>query len=417
MQGLPHLKGVTWMNGNNVEKKTYYRLVPCPSYDVERIESWLEDMAEEGLFLTSDGFFFGFGFFHKEEPKKLKYRLQARSSHGSFVVDTVEPLKEEKELSEALGWEFVVEHGEFFIYRSKEENVRELNSDPKVQAITMKEVQKRQIHSIITCLLWMFLYPLLKKNGAIVVLMLYMKTWFYLFTVGMLLYFFLGSVRKLVYYTKLRKKLKNGEQPNREKNWKRKAWLQPAKTVLTVVLCCIWGCLVLANIHRTVLFEDEIPLKEYTGNPPFTTMADIAPGKPYEMVNMGYSNTVLEWSDALSPVNFIWEEVATVWVTEDRSIYGLWDVNYHELKWEWLAKLVAADYLRMDKERDFEIIGELELGVDYAMAYIDDIHMQKVILRQGNKVLQGTFHEYAGEKEEHLSLEEWAKLMADSIKE
>ena len=138
------------MSGNKEEKKTYYRLAPCPSYDVEGIESWLEDLAEEGLFLTNDGFFCGFGFFHKEEPKKVKYRLQAKSSHGSFVTDSYEPLKEEMELSRELGWEFVVSHGEFFIYRSIEENVRELNSDPEVQAITLKEVKKRQFSSITT---------------------------------------------------------------------------------------------------------------------------------------------------------------------------------------------------------------------------------------------------------------------------
>lgn len=404
------------MSGNNEEKKTYYRLVPCPSYDVEGTESWLEDLAKEGLFLTGDGFFCGFGFFHKEEPRKVKYRLQARSDHGSFVTDSYEPLKEEQELFRELGWEFVVQRGEFFIYRSVEENVRELNSDTTVQAITMKEVQKRQFHSIITCLLWVIIYPLVKKNGAVIVPMLYMKTWFYLFSVVLALCFFLSSVWKLVYYTTLRKKLKNGEQLNREKNWKKRAWLYPTKIVVIIVLCCAWGCLVLANIHRQVLFEDEIPLEEYNGNPPFATMADIAPGKQYEIRPMGYANTVVEWSDVLAPVNYIWEEVAEVKVTEDREVYGFWDINYHELKWEWLAKLVAKDYMRMDKERDFEFLGELELGLDYAVVYLDDIHMHKVILRQGNKVLQGTFHEYSGEKEDYFTLEEWAKIMADSIK-
>ena len=416
MQELQHLKGVTWMSGNNGEKKTYYRLVPCPSYDVEGIESWLEDMAEEGLFLTSDGFFFGFGFFHKGEPKKVKYRLQAKSSHGSFVSDGYEPLKEEMELSRELGWEFVVSHGEFFIYRSIEENVRELNSEPEVQAITLKEVKKRQLSSITTCLIWFILYPLVKKNGAFFVPMLYMKTWFYFFTAGLAFWFVFGSVWKFVYYTKLYKKLKRGEQLNREKNWKRKAWLQPAKTILLIVLCCAWGGIVLANIHRTVLFEDEIPLENYFGNPPFATMADIAPGSSYELRNMGYCNTVVEWSDVLAPVNYIWEEIAEVWISEDRSVYGLWDINYHELRWPWMAKLVAKDYMRMDKERDFEIIGELDLGIEYAMAYIDDIHMEKVVLVHGNKVLSGTFHEYAGEQENYFTLEEWAQMMADSIK-
>ena len=33
------MKGVTGMSGNNEEKKTSYRLAPCPSYDVEGMES------------------------------------------------------------------------------------------------------------------------------------------------------------------------------------------------------------------------------------------------------------------------------------------------------------------------------------------------------------------------------------------
>ena len=404
------------MSGSNEEKKTYYRLAPCASYDVEGMESWLEDMAEQGLFLSSDGFFCGFGFFHKEEPGRAKYRLQASEEQGSVLSDGDVPEKEQQEISEALGWEFVARRGEFYIYRSIKEDVRELNTDPRVQAITMKMVQNRQFSSIISCLIWLILYPLLKKNGAIIVPMLYMKTWFYLFSMVLILWFFLGSVWKLVHYTRLRKKLRKGEQLNRDKNWRKRAWLYPTKNVVLIVLCCVWGCLVLANIHRSVLFEDEIPLKEYTGNPPFATMADIAPGNPYEIEPMGYANTVTEWSDVLAPVNFIWEEYASVQVSEERTVFGFWDVNYHEVKWKWMAKLLAKDYMKLDQERDFELIGEMDLGVDYAVAYMDDIHMEKVILVHGNKVLQGTFHEYSGEQENFFSLEEWAKIMADSIK-
>ena len=404
------------MSGSNEEKKTYYRLAPCASYDVEGMESWLEDMAEQGLFLSSDGFFCGFGFFHKEEPGRAKYRLQASEEQGSVLSDGDVPEKEQQEISEALGWEFVARRGEFYIYRSIKEDVRELNTDPEVQAITMKMVQNRQFSSIISCLIWLILYPLLKKNGAIIVPMLYMKTWFYLFSMVPILWFFLGSVWKLVHYTRLRKKLRKGEQLNRDKNWRKRAWLYPTKNVVLIVLCCVWGCLVLANIHRSVLFEDEIPLKEYTGNPPFATMADIAPGNPYEIEPMGYANTVTEWSDVLAPVNFIWEEYASVQVSEERTVFGFWDVNYHEVKWKWMAKLLAKDYMKLDQERDFELIGEMDLGVDYAVAYMDDIHMEKVILVHGNKVLQGTFHEYSGEQENFFSLEEWAKIMADSIK-
>ena len=39
-----------------------YRPLPCPDYDVEGMESWLTDMAAEGLVLSPDGFFASFGF-------------------------------------------------------------------------------------------------------------------------------------------------------------------------------------------------------------------------------------------------------------------------------------------------------------------------------------------------------------------
>ena len=406
------------MSGSNEEKKTYYRMAPCPAYDMEGMESWLEDLAEEGLFLTRDGFFCGFGFFYKEEPRRAKYRLQASEVQGGFLSDGDEPEAEQQEISEALGWEFVARRGEFYIYRSLREDVRELNTDPDVQALTLKIVQKRQRWSLFDTLFWVLVFPVIRGGkAAVLVPMLYMKTWFYLFSLGLVLWFILDAVRKLLYYTGLRKKLKKGEEFNRQKNWKRRAWQYPAKIVLAVVLCCSWVFIVLGNLGRTVLFEEDIPLAEYGGNPPFATMADFVPGAPYKIKNMGYVNTVTEWSDVLASVNFIWEECASVQASENQTVSGLLDVDYHELRWEWLAKLVAADYYRMDrKEKYFEYLYEMELGIDYAVAYLDNIHRPCVVLRQGNKVLHGSFHEYAGESEEYFSLEEWAALLAESIK-
>ena len=36
-----------------------YRICPCFSYDVEGIQTWLEDMATQGLVLEADGTFLG----------------------------------------------------------------------------------------------------------------------------------------------------------------------------------------------------------------------------------------------------------------------------------------------------------------------------------------------------------------------
>ena len=34
-----------------LDKEVVYRLVPCPCYEVEACESWLTDMAAQGLFV------------------------------------------------------------------------------------------------------------------------------------------------------------------------------------------------------------------------------------------------------------------------------------------------------------------------------------------------------------------------------
>ena len=404
------------MSGGSEEKKTIYRLVPCPAYDVEGMEGWLSDLAEQGLFLSRDGFFCGFGFFHQDTPRKVKYRLQASEIQGGFFSDNDEPEKEQQEISEALGWEYVARRGEFYIYRSLGEDVRELNTDPVVQELSLKMVQKRQHNAIFSCILWGMLYPLLKGRGALLVPMLYMKAWFYFFTAALIFWFFFSSVREAVYYAGLRKKLKNGTEFNRGKNWKKRFWQYPARIVLQIVLCCTWVFIVLGNLGRTVLFEDEIPLAEYKGNPPFATMADLAPGQFYELEKSSYFNTVIEWEDWFSDNNVLWEEYATVVTGNGTTRSGLWEVDYHELRYEWMAKQIALDYMQIDKERDFEFLYELELGLDYAVAYLDDIHMPRVILRNGNKVLRGSFHEYYNEQSEKMTIEEWAGLLAESIK-
>lgn len=84
--------------------KRVYRLVPCPWYDVEGIESWLESMAKEGLFLRKEAFFGGFTSFEQGEPKPVRYRLEAAQRSTSFLSESGgEPDAEAVEISGELG--------------------------------------------------------------------------------------------------------------------------------------------------------------------------------------------------------------------------------------------------------------------------------------------------------------------------
>ena len=50
-----------------------YLLPPCPNYDVEALESWLTELASEGLFLRDIKV--GFFVFEKTAPQAVRYRL------------------------------------------------------------------------------------------------------------------------------------------------------------------------------------------------------------------------------------------------------------------------------------------------------------------------------------------------------
>ena len=73
------------------EKKIHrsHRLCPCNPMDIEGIQTWLEDMAQDGLILEKESVFFGFWSFEKSTPQKVLYRLEV--VQGKFLEDTDTP--------------------------------------------------------------------------------------------------------------------------------------------------------------------------------------------------------------------------------------------------------------------------------------------------------------------------------------
>ena len=88
-----------------------HRTCPCYQWDVEGIQTWLEDMAAKGLHVEADGAFFGIFSFLKGEPKTVRYRLTPVKQKRGFFADNDVPDQEEQEFSESCGWEYVLRHG------------------------------------------------------------------------------------------------------------------------------------------------------------------------------------------------------------------------------------------------------------------------------------------------------------------
>ena len=141
------------------EKKRVHKLLPYPSYDVEAIQFWLQEMAQQGWHLEKDGIFMGVVSFGKGEMKRVRYRLEASlKSTSMWAENNGEPENEAIQLNQLYGWEYVCKCKNFYIYRSENESSRELNTDPLVQELALKEVCKRQASSLFTLFFWLVVY-------------------------------------------------------------------------------------------------------------------------------------------------------------------------------------------------------------------------------------------------------------------
>jgi len=171
------------------------------------------------------------------------------------------------------------------------------------------------------------------------------------------------------------------------------------------VLCLI--------VHAWAVWDEgEIPMAEYGGTPPFATLADMAgEGAVWESDPTPKYSTVREWSDALAPVNLYWSEHGAYRLADGSGFSGMLYVYYHRAVSPWVAQCLAEEYRRedcwgsvWDRGRDRELECP-PLDVDWAVAYRNVF--PTVVFRKGNVVVRA--YGYG------LPLEDWAKMLADSI--
>lgn len=400
------------------EPKLLRRFIPCPQYDVSGMEHWLMEMAEQGLLLQEDGCFCGIATFEKATPQKIRYRLLAAGKCTSMLADNNgEPDVEEVELSKEFGWEYVAKRGEFHIYRTRNTAARDLHTDKEVQALAMNAMKKRQRDNIFNSIFWGIIYPFLLLRGKILLAMIHAGTVPIALMMIAGLWMSINSMVNAVKLIKLRKKVLNGEALGTGEAWKKREWLYHANNILRKCLYVVALILLLKVIGDNVNNENYIPLKEYTDDVPFKTMEDFVPDGKMKLMNMkvGNLNTVREWTDILSPINYEWDEAGTVTSTDGTILFGGLEVIYHETKADWIAKRLVTEYLRKGKEeKEYETL-ELEIKeLDDAVAYTSTLHFPSVILRKGNKILYARFYT-TGENSIKLELSEWTGFLAESL--
>ena len=402
------------------EPKLVHRLIPCPQYDVSGMECWLSDMAKQGLILQKDGFFAGVATFEKVSPQSVKYRLQpAQKSTSMWADNNGDPDEEVVELSKEYGWEYVAKRGEFHIYRTNDFTAREFHTDPEVQALAMNAMRKRQRDNLFSSVFFGLFYPWLLFKGKMMLSIVHVGTIPMVLIMIGCLWMSINSIVGAVKLIKLRKKVLNGEETGSGSNWKKGTWVYHANNVLrrcVYIIAIFWFLKLMGD---QIIYEEYIPLADYSKDMPFATMEDFLPGGERELMNMkvGNMNTVREWSDLLSPVNFEWDEVGEVVHSDGRILSGGLEVIYHETKAPWIAKRLAREYLLKGKEsKEFELV-DLEIeGMDQVIAYNSTLHYPSIILRKGGKILHARFYTHASGTVTY-ELEEWAGMLAECLNE
>lgn len=119
--------------------KRVRRFTPVSMYDAQGLESWLEDMAKQGLFLKKFGA--AWCVFERGPAQALRYRVEPvrEQDCGDFLGRS--PMKE---LYQDFGWSYTASIGNaMFIFSTGDRNAPELHTDPELQSGLWKKLYRR----------------------------------------------------------------------------------------------------------------------------------------------------------------------------------------------------------------------------------------------------------------------------------
>lgn len=394
------------------EKKKYIRRPPpCHPYDVEGMESWLAAMAGKGYLLVKVPVRFGFLCFKKGEPSDVSYRLDASPQGEGNWKDGGEPDPLACELGEKYGWEFVVKYRAFYIYRSGKPYARELNTDPEVQAYSLKNLMRKELERAVLVAFWLVIAAGAMIRRGLPAFLDASSVSIIIFSL-IFLSAFVSVLWEMIYVKKLQFSLRRNGTLRHEKKVRDRAFIYGAGRLLPAALAVFT---VMISIYTF------LPMLNHSkGGPeeiPFATAEDFLKDEisPNDAEKMNDTYTDLgKWKNPISPVNIYWRQETEAVGSGGKTVSCVFTADYHELISESLAQRTAEDYYRNDSQKDGrDILDFSGIDADYLAAYRNSADYVTVIIRKGRKVIHASFYRVPGEKEEYPR--EWAGILAGSM--
>ena len=397
-----------------------HRFAPCPVYDLEGMEHWLEKLALEGLFLSTSGFFGTYGTFEKREPKAVRYRMQPLQKKKYYEDDGL-PHRAARELAEEYGWTFLCTIEDYAIYTCDDPTVRELDTDPRIQALALRELYKKRRNVFLGSLAMMVFWFFRLWDRPMTLLTL-LPVWLFLpALLSWCLTPFTG-LTELFHLRGLCKKLSQGEPL--ERICQRKHILHDINTVLTF-LCVAWIPILMIFSGFADWRESRWqPMEQYESALPFPTIEELFDGtldprKRVEIPSLQgarvmyeHSNHIAERSTPLIPRQLALQQHGTVRAEGKLPLKGSFEVEYYELRFEWMAKQFYRECLqslRKDKYFNWQTLPDLPTDQEQACHRFEDI----LVLRNGCQVMRIFFDQ--NEDGTVLPLEEWATQVASAL--
>ena len=377
---------------NELRKKQRWVLVPCPDYDVPAMESWLEGQAMQGLFLSKDdGFFLGLACFESGAPRRVRYRLDAVPKEKAFS-EFDEKKQAAIALAEEMGWEFVAEWKEFLIYRCGDAHLPELNTDPAVQALSLKRVQNALADRVFSTCYYLFLYPILLfllQQPTFLLGVLTVGTTRFLALVLVTIVQTWGAVRDWSRLRRLRRHLQSGGRIEHTDGWREEKKRCLAGKIIRPILTAVWLVLLVSMMVMPRLHPDALAID--AGEAPLPTLCDFA-NFPVDHADDRYELTLDETHDLLAPERYSLRE---------QSMGTIYEADYYELRAPWLAVWLANDLRRYDEGCAFRLFSkhtrELtklalpeDLDASMARCYQNQYGAYRLLLQKGKKLLSVT---------------------------
>lgn len=183
---------------------------------IGRNESWLSDMASQGLYLKKFGR--QFAYFEKDEPKQVKYRIDILNE---------EPSGEQLEIYDHCGWNLAANNGKFYFFSSSEIlKFTELHTDSAEQSYTLTDLDKQLKKNLIVVFIAILL--LISMIFGIYFIdstpFLNMIKGFFIqqmLLVAVELYVLYSVIRNYTAIHTLKKSLSEGKPINHNENWRK----------------------------------------------------------------------------------------------------------------------------------------------------------------------------------------------------